>query len=87
MWPLSPRNATSGLSASGLTTKLSQLFMPAPPLLPGPRPPPLVLLPPRCLAVLPPAGAAAGFWLTEALLLGVPEGARLTQGGVTTRSS
>jgi hypothetical protein len=54
--PLSPRKATRGLWASGDTTKLSQLFMPTPPLLPGPRPPPLLLLA-LCLALLPPAAA------------------------------
>lgn len=99
MWPLSPRKATRGwLRASGLTTKLSQLFMPALPLLPEPLedfhlPPPrlllLLLLLPLCcllglLLVLPPAAAAAE---KAGLLLGAPEGARLMQGGVTTRSS
>jgi hypothetical protein len=82
MCPLSPRNATNGLSATGLTTKLSQLFMPTPPLEPGPRPP-LVALPPLC-CLLP---ALEGFFVMQGLLLGAPVGARLMQGGVTTRSS
>lgn len=88
MCPLSPRKATKGVSATGLTTKLSQLFMPTPPLLPGPRPP-LVALPPRCCLLPPPLllRADAGCVAMDGLLLGAPVGARLMQGGVTTRSS
>jgi hypothetical protein len=63
--------------------------MPTPPLLPEPLPP--LLLPGFCLALLLPLPAAAAVleisWMTEGLLLGAPVGARLMQGGVTTRSN
>jgi len=61
--------------------------MPTPALLPGPLPPFLLLLLFLCLALLPPAAVLDCSFTLAGLLLGVPVGARLIQGGVTTRCS